>query len=101
EGVAEDLVVQLAAEVREPNPLAGQRTGGRVGEAEVDREPERHPDEQADQDDRRRDEERGEDTPTLCRVPQPGRSQSVAIHRPPRRASLLKSGAQWPRSSSS
>ena len=44
--------------------------------------------------------ERGEDTPTLCRVPQPGRSQSVAIHRPPRRASLLKSGAQWPRSSS-
>ena len=54
-------------EVAEPDPVAAERAGGRVGEAEVDREHERRADERADEEHRRRDEERRKEAAALRR----------------------------------
>ena len=68
---AEDRVVHGVAEVCEPDPLARQRAGLRVGEAQVGGEDERHPDEGGDEQNRRGDEERRENPPTFRDVPEP------------------------------
>ncbi len=65
ERAPEVWVVPGVEVVPEPDPLAGQSTGGRVSEAEVDREYERRSDEQRDEEDRRRDQERSEEAPLL------------------------------------
>jgi len=74
ERAAEDRVVQDATEVREADPLAGDRAGGRVREREIDREDERDADERGNEKNGRGDEERREDSPALCDVPEPAAS---------------------------
>src|SRR5581483_1852635 len=68
ESAAEDRIVQLLREVREADPLAGQRPRRRVGEAEIDGENERHTHQRADEQDRRRDQQRSKNTPPFRRI---------------------------------
>src|SRR5439155_5320188 len=81
ERAAEDRVVEYAAEVREADPLAAERAGLRVGEAEVAGEDERPADEHRYQDDRGRDQQRREKPATFRDVPEPLAALSIGRSR--------------------
>ena len=87
----EVVVVPRIGEVVEPDELAGELAGGRVGHAQVDREHERHADEQDDEESRRADQGGREEAAILEEIAEAPRLRPGLRHRCHRAAVLPRS----------